>query len=580
MNSTKSSVATVERADDGAAVAHSARLQRAIVRLIFSFHGQHPAVDDNLKRLRGLLKTAPKSASVFSLIDEVVEQVVATEVGRTSIAPTARQLSEFLGQLELVGDVVADSHALQRRLADITSATDLERLRGEASLLVNRALKPRSTNSVEDDPTARNGREILLALIDGMQVEEQTLKATLATLRLRIDKMRTGKAWLDTAEEIARVLSSAVHALPNTSRADTTIEMARAPLATLLDLLDTDDGASAAAAVIRKQIYSATSAEDLVAVARAFGEFLNSARAKQTREFTELGGFLRDVTKRLEEFRSYLKQSGCSHDDSVRSVVALQNSMNEQVGQMQERIEQETDLSDLKLFVLDEVNGLKSALNNFVDSERQRHEVVNQSAHFAMNRLNTLESEMAELRVNLTEQQALSQLDALTGVHNRLGYTEGISREYSRWQRYGGELSLAIFDLDLFKNINDQYGHATGDKVLTAVASLFRKLVRNGDLVCRIGGEEFVVIMPETTLEAAVVVAEKLREAVAASQFRLKDQPIPVTVSCGVAAFRQADVVDEVFERADQALYRAKALGRNRYCIEEMVGIAAATAAL
>ena len=580
MNSTKSSVATVERADEGTAVAHSARLQRAIVRLIFSFHGQHPAIDDNLKRLRALLKTAPRSASVFSLIDEVVEQIVAADVGRTSIAPAARQLSEFLGQLELVGDVVADSRALQRRLADITSATDLERLSGEASLLVNRALKPRAAGSVEDDPTGRNGREILLALVDSMRIEEQTLKATLATLRLRIDKMRTGKAWLDAAEEIARVLSSAVQALPNTSCDNTTIEMARAPLATLLDLLDTDEGASAAATVTRKQIYSATNAEDLVAVARAFGEFINSARAKQTRESAELGGFLRDVTKRLDEFKSYLKQSGCSHDDSVRSAVALQNSMNEQVGQMQERIEQETELSELKLFVLDEVNGLKSALSSFVDNERQRHVVVNQSAHFTMNRLNTLESEMAELRVNLIEQQALNQLDVLTGVRNRLGYTEGISREFSRWQRHGGELSLAIFDLDLFKNINDQYGHATGDKVLTAVASLFRKHVRNGDLVCRIGGEEFVVIMPETTLEAAVVVAEKLREVVAASQFRLKDQPVPVTVSCGVAAFHQADIVDEVFERADQALYRAKALGRNRYCIEEMIGSATTTTAL
>ena len=252
------------------------------MRLIFSFHGQHPAVDDNLKRLRGLLKTAPKSAPVFSLIDEVVEQIVATDVGRASIAPTARQLSEFLGQLELVGDVVADSRALQRRLADITSATDLERLSGEASLLVNRALKPRSASSVEDDPTAHNGREILLALVDSMRIEEQTLKATFAALRLRIDKMRTGKAWLDAAEEIARVLSNAVHAPSNTARDNTTIEMARAPLVTLLDLLDTDDSASAAAAVIRKQIYSATNAEDFVAVARAFGEFLNSARAKQT----------------------------------------------------------------------------------------------------------------------------------------------------------------------------------------------------------------------------------------------------------------------------------------------------------
>jgi diguanylate cyclase len=184
--------------------------------------------------------------------------------------------------------------------------------------------------------------------------------------------------------------------------------------------------------------------------------------------------------------------------------------------------------------------------------------------------MTSLESEMADLRASLNEQQAISLRDALTGVFNRLGYTEAITREHSRWQRHGGELSLAILDLDLFKSINDQFGHATGDKVLTAVAALFRKQVRAGDLVCRIGGEEFVVVMPETSLDAAVVVADKLREAVAASQFRLKDQPVPVTISCGVAAFHDVDGIDEVFERADQALYRAKAKGRNRYCVEEL----------
>jgi diguanylate cyclase len=186
-----------------------------------------------------------------------------------------------------------------------------------------------------------------------------------------------------------------------------------------------------------------------------------------------------------------------------------------------------------------------------------------------LRRLSELESEMAQLRSDFDEQQSLSMIDPLTGVYNRLGYMEGISREYARIQRHGGTLSIAIFDLDFFKNINDQFGHATGDKVLSSVAALLRKHVRGVDLICRYGGEEFVLVMPETNLEGAATVADKLRNVIGSSQFRFKDAPVPVTVSCGVASFRVEDTIDEVFERADRALYRAKNLGRNRCCLEE-----------
>ena len=155
-------------------------------------------------------------------------------------------------------------------------------------------------------------------------------------------------------------------------------------------------------------------------------------------------------------------------------------------------------------------------------------------------------------------------LDPLTGALNRLGYTESMGREYARWRRYGGQLSLAMCDLDLFKRINDDYGHAAGDKVLTSVAGLLRQQIRNCDLLCRLGGEEFAVILPETALEGARIAAEKLRANVAASKFRFKNSPVPVTISIGVAEFHAGDTIEDVFERADRALYMAKHQGRNR----------------
>jgi diguanylate cyclase len=169
-------------------------------------------------------------------------------------------------------------------------------------------------------------------------------------------------------------------------------------------------------------------------------------------------------------------------------------------------------------------------------------------------------------------------MDPLTSVFNRMGYNEGIGREFARWKRYGGELSLLTFDLDFFKSINDSYGHAAGDKVLASVAALLRKQIRQCDVLCRLGGEEFAVILPETNVYGAAAIADKLRASIASSQFRFKDQPVPVTVSIGAAEFRGADTQEDVFERADRALYLAKKGGRNRCCTElELDDTASAT---
>src|SRR5262249_19488212 len=133
--------------------------------------------------------------------------------------------------------------------------------------------------------------------------------------------------------------------------------------------------------------------------------------------------------------------------------------------------------------------------------------------------------------------------------------------------RYGGGLALLAFDLDRFKQVNDAHGHAVGDQVLRAVARALEGALRQVDVVGRSGGEEFVVVAPETTLDEARVVAERLRARVAAAEVLAPSGArVRVTVSCGVASYQevQAASVDELLTAADGALYRAKALGRDR----------------
>lgn len=151
--------------------------------------------------------------------------------------------------------------------------------------------------------------------------------------------------------------------------------------------------------------------------------------------------------------------------------------------------------------------------------------------------------------------------DILTGIPNRQKGSEQLLLEIQRAERYGTALSLIMFDLDRFKQINDVFGHGVGDKVLTYTSTLVVSIIRTNDLVARWGGEEFIVIVPGTNLNEAFVLAEKLRSSIEQNQFQQADS---VTCSFGVTTFHGGDTPDTFVKRADEAMYQAKRAGRNR----------------
>jgi diguanylate cyclase (GGDEF)-like protein len=157
------------------------------------------------------------------------------------------------------------------------------------------------------------------------------------------------------------------------------------------------------------------------------------------------------------------------------------------------------------------------------------------------------------------EARRLADLDALTGLHNRRYFHETLSREIARAQRYSRRLALIVFDLDDFKAINDRIGHLAGDSVLAAAADRLREAVRSADVACRVGGDEFAVILPESDLADAEQLYRRIQDAVGE---RPIGQAGTVTLSAGMAELRQDDDPSRFFERADGALYRAKGRGK------------------
>ncbi|MBL8020866.1 MAG: diguanylate cyclase [Leptospirales bacterium] len=163
----------------------------------------------------------------------------------------------------------------------------------------------------------------------------------------------------------------------------------------------------------------------------------------------------------------------------------------------------------------------------------------------------------------------LATSDPLTGIWNRRVFFEHLDMEIERSRRYGTPLSILVLDLDHFKLVNDTYGHQAGDAVLVSFSHLLKRNTRRTDMVGRTGGEEFMVILPDTALAGAVKTAEKLRQDFESSPVHFKDDIIKTTVSIGCAEYQKSEPFDDFYGRVDRLLYRAKNAGRNQVAADE-----------
>jgi diguanylate cyclase (GGDEF)-like protein len=188
----------------------------------------------------------------------------------------------------------------------------------------------------------------------------------------------------------------------------------------------------------------------------------------------------------------------------------------------------------------------------------------------AQSYLSIIESDKRKLSDELDRARMLSLTDELTALPNRRAFIRRLDDEVSRVKRYGFPLSLVLIDIDNFKQVNDKYGHAAGDKVLRVYAEKILSIFRHHDMIARYGGEEFAVLLPNTDLEGVMRALDKVKSSVPHVQCNFNGKSIPApTFSAGVAEYRAPESPSQLIERADHALYRAKRLGRNRIEVEK-----------
>lgn len=228
-----------------------------------------------------------------------------------------------------------------------------------------------------------------------------------------------------------------------------------------------------------------------------------------------------------------------------------------------EQFARELENGHAELLALDGAGELQDILQKLMNSTRVAHESVS----VLRAELDCSQAELKSLREHLGTLQSEATHDPLTGLLNRRGFEQAASKLRIESRDGLASASLLMFDLDHFKRVNDNYGHLFGDQVLCATAKVLNSIIKGRDIAARFGGEEFIVLLPETPLQGAAAVAEQFRVAFSRARVRRSGSDKVVdqlSVSIGVAALRPDDTVEQALDRADQALYRAKNEGRNR----------------
>lgn len=329
--------------------------------------------------------------------------------------------------------------------------------------------------------------------------------------------------------------------------------------------LHLDENALNTVREIERQLHQANDIEAFVSIRKSLVDLINNYVSRISKEREDAASFIREIGERLIEVEGNMVNSISFAKDVQQVNTHFTDTIEVQLADFKQSIDTSADLFELKSAVVSRLTSIKTVLENKRRDDSIRSRQADQQLQKLQQNLNEMKSEIqtAWQRAKALEHELL--IDPLTGIYNRRAYDRRLEEELQRFQRYHRIFSLLIFDVDHFKRINDRFGHSIGDSCLKEIINRIKPVLRKSDFLARFGGEEFVVIVPETPLKGAKEMAEKLRQIVEQTKFIHKSEEVPITVSVGLTQTVPGDLThDTVFSRADRALYSAKQSGRNR----------------
>lgn len=576
-------------------------LRRGLVRSTLAAEGSDQAVDKCMKEMREVIRTDNMDAALSALIPRLERAVLASEQRReTRVAQVSTALTTLVTQLQalpLPADVSKPLKKFAKQLeARATQSREVPLLLGELSGLQGRAL----AFLEEDEEPARPGLLQRLFGAREAQADVAVLEAVAHPAPASMQGMPEETVAVDIDELVALPEPSALavhepelpviepsaaddaaaghdapahvpqqpaeehhYALPDGTEPSYSSVAAHIEdtLLGLLNDLSLPERYQAQAQSMRERLERGLNWYELLPILDDLAVLMLAITDSGQHEFEV---YLKQLNERLETFQTHLQDASEGHADNSSAARAMDNQLREQVDGLQSSVQDAADLDSLKHVLENRLEGLLGTMDKHQQQRDQREQEVAARLQSLAERVASMEHEALGYREHLEEQRQKALIDPLTGLPNRAAWSERLDQELLGWQQSGGDLLLAMLDLDHFKRINDNYGHLAGDKVLKIVAHELRKRLRPTDFIARFGGEEFVLLVPATPLGTGLKLVETLRAAVEACPFHFKSEPVTITVSIGITAFKPGERCEHVIQRADQALYRAKNAGRNR----------------
>lgn len=331
-------------------------------------------------------------------------------------------------------------------------------------------------------------------------------------------------------------------------------------LGNLLDQISLDPAAEASARGLQQALLSSDDWGELREGLNHVAELVLAAVTQSQREFE---AFLKRLDERLAALQQHFTDQSSAQSGRRSATDNLDRQIRSELEQVGLDMQASDDINQLRESVGRHLAYIGQAVDRFRIEETERETLLAEQLSAMQEKLAAMEAHSEQMQDQVRRERQRAMTDLLTQLPNREAWQERLTFEFNRWQRYQYPLTIGVLDLDLFKRINDTYGHKAGDRVLQLVAKELRKRLRNTDFVARYGGEEFVLLLPETQPDDALSVMNKIRQHVSELPFHFSGEPVTITFSAGLAAFTSEDSEDSVFERADKAVYRAKSAGRN-----------------
>ncbi len=480
-------------------------------------------LNNQLSVLRDAINKGVAANKLKKAIDEVADSILGLDALRDRRKKElSKNFTDFINQVKPAGKI-------EVRLAKISKKISKTAEDKEISPLIN---------------------DLAKLLVSGLALAEKNKdKSFLSSLMIKRE-----------ADDHSDTVKSDVEISPD---AEVDIENAVNNLNSLLEKMVLPADLQAEANLIKRQLQQNINEEVFLFSLEKTVAITADILDRVKKEKKEIEDFLKQLTGRLHELDKDIRETARIRELTHKHGMQMTAGMKTEIITMEQGIQNITNLEELKTSIQSRVIILRNHVDSFLIKENEKDKQAATIIDQLKKQVKVMESEAEELKEQIEKERLQTLRDVLTEIPNRLAYDERLNLELANFRRNQMSFTLVVWDIDFFKKVNDNYGHAAGDQVLKLVASILNKNMRETDFIARYGGEEFVSILPNTDLKNAQIINDKLREIISSSKFHFRDEAVNVTVSSGFAEVKNNEEAGSLFIRADKALYKAKENGRN-----------------